>query len=87
MRRYQRTNEKTGFVCHFFPWRSFAREAAEMSRESAMATSMRLSLASVLTETFRTLKKDFFDPYRPELHYMRGQARNGTRSTRYGSRR
>ena len=37
-----------------------------------MAASRRLSLASVLTETLRALKKDFFDPYRPELHYMRG---------------
>jgi hypothetical protein len=37
-----------------------------------MATSMQLSSGGVLAETFRTLKKDFFDPYRPELHYMRG---------------
>jgi hypothetical protein len=37
-----------------------------------MATSMRLSLAGALTETFRTLKKGFFNSYRPELHYMRG---------------
>jgi hypothetical protein len=25
-----------------------------------------------LLETWRTLVKDLFDPYRPELHYMRG---------------
>lgn len=37
-----------------------------------MATSMQLSLVGALTETFRTLTKSLFDPYRPELHYMRG---------------
>jgi hypothetical protein len=37
-----------------------------------MATSTQLSLGCVLAETFYTLKRDFFDPYRPELHYMRG---------------
>jgi hypothetical protein len=37
-----------------------------------MTRSMQLSLGGVLAETFRTLRKDFFDPYRPELHYMRG---------------
>ena len=25
-----------------------------------------------LAEVWRTLRKDLFDPYRPELHYMRG---------------
>jgi hypothetical protein len=72
MGRYQRTNEKADSGCHFFPCGRLRRDAAEMPRESAMATSMRVSLASVLMETFRTLKKDCFDPYRPELHYMRG---------------
>lgn len=37
-----------------------------------MATSVKLSLAGVLTETFRTLNTDLFNSYRPELHYMRG---------------
>jgi len=37
-----------------------------------MAISMQLALPRVLAETFRGLKKDLLDPYRPELHYMRG---------------
>ena len=37
-----------------------------------MATSMPLYPGGALAETFRTLRRDFFDPYRPELHYMRG---------------
>jgi hypothetical protein len=37
-----------------------------------MARSTQLSLGGMLAETLRTLKGDFFNPYRPELHYMRG---------------
>jgi len=37
-----------------------------------MARPMQPSLGGVLAETFRTLKRNFFNPYRPELHYMRG---------------
>jgi hypothetical protein len=37
-----------------------------------MATSTELSLGRALAVTFYTLTRDFFDPYRPELHYMRG---------------
>jgi hypothetical protein len=33
-----------------------------------VACRRRLTLA----EAWRTLVKDLFDPYRPELHYMRG---------------
>jgi len=29
-------------------------------------------LAADITDLFRTLAKALFDPYRPELHYMRG---------------
>ena len=29
-------------------------------------------LAADIAELFRTLAKALFDPYRPELHYMRG---------------
>jgi len=29
-------------------------------------------LAVDITDLFRTLAKALFDPYRPELHYMRG---------------
>src|SRR5215471_2019164 len=29
-------------------------------------------LATDITDLFRTLAKALFDPYRPELHYMRG---------------
>jgi hypothetical protein len=28
--------------------------------------------ASAMLEFWRTLRKDLFDPYRPEVHYMRG---------------
>lgn len=31
---------------------------------------------------WRWLRSSLFDPYRPELHYMRGPVRNGERSTR-----
>ena len=27
---------------------------------------------ATVAQTWRTVKKDLFDPYRPELHYMRG---------------
>jgi len=37
-----------------------------------MARSMQRSFVGVLAASFRTIKKDFRDPYRPELHYMRG---------------
>jgi hypothetical protein len=37
-----------------------------------MSQSVRPSLVNVLTETFRALRKDLLDPYRPEFHYMRG---------------
>jgi len=46
------------------------------ARASACRTSngaAGFSLAAIgLTELGRTLKKRLFDPYRPELHYMRG---------------
>jgi hypothetical protein len=37
-----------------------------------MTTSRQLPLGGVLAETFHRFRKDFFDSYRPELHYMRG---------------
>jgi len=37
-----------------------------------MVTSTQLSLGCVLAQTFYALRRNFFDPYRPELHYMRG---------------
>ena len=37
-----------------------------------MSTSVQMSLVGGLAETFRALRKAFLDPYRPELHYMRG---------------
>jgi len=37
-----------------------------------MHTSIQPSLACVLMETFRMLKRSLCDTYRPELHYMRG---------------
>jgi hypothetical protein len=38
-----------------------------------MSQSVQPSLVNVLTGTFRALRKDILDPYRPELHYMRGR--------------
>jgi hypothetical protein len=40
-------------------------------RASNAAAGLSLA-ASGLTELWRMLKKGLFDPYRPELHYMRG---------------
>ena len=37
-----------------------------------MSKWVRLSPGNVLAETFRALRQGFLDPYRPELHYMRG---------------
>src|SRR5262249_60487017 len=34
-------------------------------------------LATDITDLFRTLAKALFDPYRPELHYMRGPGPKG----------
>jgi hypothetical protein len=36
------------------------------------ATGLVPHLYATVTETWRTVKHDLFDPYRPELHYMRG---------------
>jgi hypothetical protein len=38
-------------------------------------TDAAFSVAGLVTavETWRRLKKAIFDPYRPELHYMRGR--------------
>ena len=45
--------------------------AASARRASNAAAAF--SLAAVrLRELWRTLEESFFDPYRPELHYMRG---------------
>jgi hypothetical protein len=42
------------------------------SRRSTAANRITLRRQVSLIETWRTLVKDLFDPYRPELHYMRG---------------
>lgn len=39
-----------------------------MARTSSKAPSLRRTAVSL----WRSLTKDLFDPYRPELHYMRG---------------
>jgi hypothetical protein len=39
-----------------------------MARTSNKAPSLRRTAVSIC----RSLAKDLFDPYRPELHYMRG---------------
>jgi hypothetical protein len=36
------------------------------------ATGLVPHLYAMVAETWRTVKNDLFDPYRPELHYMRG---------------
>jgi hypothetical protein len=33
---------------------------------------LRVLLARVVAKRWRSLKTNLFDPYRPELHYMRG---------------
>jgi hypothetical protein len=43
-----------------------------VSRRSTAANRVTLRRPVSLIETWRTLVKDLFDPYRPELHYMRG---------------
>jgi hypothetical protein len=42
------------------------------SRRHTGANRVTLRRPVSLSETWRTLVKDLFDPYRPELHYMRG---------------
>ena len=37
-----------------------------------MTGSMQLPPGGALAKAFHSLRKGFFDPYRPELHYMRG---------------
>ena len=39
-------------------------------------------VVGVTARRCRRLTVSLFDPYRPELHYMRGPAQNGERSTR-----
>jgi hypothetical protein len=43
-------------------------------RPSELAADIVFSAASLVAagESWRRLKKEIFDPYRPELHYMRG---------------
>ena len=40
----------------------------------SQSTTPRLAprLCATVAQTWQTVKKDLFDPYRPELHYMRG---------------
>jgi hypothetical protein len=45
-----------------------AREANQMSATRRQAPRP----TADLVELFRNLAKSLFDPYRPELHYMRG---------------
>ena len=47
---------------------------AVFQRPSAMpfAGSRAPALVTAMAELWRTLTKDLFGPYRPELHYMRG---------------
>ncbi len=48
------------------------------------ARTSRQPLSSALTRVWRSFCRDAFDPYRPELHYMRGpgpkwRAKHGTK--------
>jgi hypothetical protein len=45
--------------------------ASQMVRRGATARNAP-SLAADLADLFHTLARSLFDPYRPELHYMRG---------------
>ena len=38
-----------------------------------MATPLHERLHLAVRSFWRSLKQDLFDPYRPELHYMRGR--------------
>lgn len=49
-----------------------------------MHTSTQPSLACVLIETFRVLKRSLCDTYRPELHYMRGPGPKWRERHRFG---
>src|SRR3954463_5896284 len=55
-----------------------SRTTAAGSKEHAMPTASTTTsaksprLMSVVAMLWRTLRRDLTDPYRPELHYMRG---------------
>jgi hypothetical protein len=51
-----------------------SRAAVAVSRSSKPTADVVCSAGrlAAVTEIWRRFKKDMFDPYRPELHYMRG---------------
>jgi hypothetical protein len=53
------------------PAREAPEPSARSSRPAAHAIFRAVSVTQ-LAQTWRKLRKDLFDPYRPELHYMRG---------------
>jgi hypothetical protein len=67
-----RTNESVASIAISPGEVGRSRQEVAAARENAMAISMQLAQPGVLAETFRALKKGLLDPYRPELHYMRG---------------
>lgn len=50
---------------------AMAHAKASACQASNAATAFRLARTR-LTDFWRTVKEDLFNPYRPELHYMRG---------------
>jgi hypothetical protein len=71
-----------------------SRAAISVFRSSKLAADVLFATADLVAvvEIWRRLKKAILDPYRPELHYMRGpgpkwrekQARAGSRMIRHG---
>jgi hypothetical protein len=51
-----------------------SRATVSVSRSSGLSAVVGLSAdpLAVVVEIWRSLKKGICDPYRPELHYMRG---------------
>lgn len=43
-----------------------------MAKQSAKTSRQGPRLSATLAVLWRTICRDAFDPYRPELHYMRG---------------
>jgi hypothetical protein len=61
------------------------------SRRTTVANRVTLRRSVSLIDAWRTLVRDMFDPYRPELHYMRGpgpacRAKQAASSRRHSSR-
>jgi hypothetical protein len=62
-----------------------SRSTVSIFRSSSLTTDIVLKGgAAAVTEIWRRLKNGIFDPYRPELHYMRGPGPKSASSRREG---